>query len=110
MQRLHLQVEAARELDQIDHRAGEVDIARLEDARGDLHRGVRRGRPTVGCVKEPSAPRCKEPSGGATSLMRATIALVSGVWPSGTIEMVPSPATVIVVAGGMLIGPPSPIT
>ncbi len=40
----------------------------------------------------PSAPWVMLPVGGFTSLMRPTIALVCAVWPSGTIDTVPSEA------------------
>ena len=57
-----------------------------------------------------ASPRTSVSAGGFTSLMRPTCDVVSGPWPTGTIEIVPSVAIRSDVCGGTLIGPPSPIT
>src|SRR6185312_10989310 len=44
LHRLHLQVEVAGQVDHVDHRAREIDVARLEHSRSELHGGICRGR------------------------------------------------------------------
>ncbi len=58
----------------------------------------------------PSAPFSSCSVSGRTSLMRSTVASVSGPWPSGRMEMVPSAPTVMLAWGGTATGPPLPIT
>src|ERR1700730_15281601 len=67
------------------------------------------GLPSV-VRNKPSALRWTVSAGGLTNLTRPTFATVYGDWPSGTIEMVPSPPTLTDVWGGTLIGPLSPNT
>src|SRR6185312_175840 len=54
LHRLDLQIEVARQVDHVDHRAREIDVAGLEHPRGELHRGIRRGGAAACGLEEPA--------------------------------------------------------